>query len=197
MRVLLGICLEAMFPSDTTLAEDVFDNWALASDEAKADALGRATGESYFFLGKNPTFQSIKDAIYNYGDVIIEAEIGEEWYTSQYGKVLPVGQTSWAAADILPIVPPKTIVSGHFINATQFDASSIYGPNSWSEEWGNKGWFEIQGNYMPYITDGVFFHKVPASTKQALTAQQFTLAQQIILDIEQALGLVQKEIAKF
>jgi hypothetical protein len=196
MRVLLGICLEAMFPSDTTLVLDVFDNWALATDEAKADALARATGESYFFLGKNPTFQNVKDAIFNYGDVILEVEVGDEWYTSQYGKVLPVGQTSWENADINPLVPPKTIVSGHFICVPWFDVLNLWFPNSWSTEWGKAGWGQMQENYMPFVTDGVFFNKVAPSVKQALTAQQLTLAQQIIQDIEVALGIIQKETAK-
>jgi hypothetical protein len=191
MRVLLGICLEAMFPSDTTLAFDVFDNWALASDEAKADALARATGESYFFLGKNPTFQSVKDAIYNYGDVILEVELGEEWYTALNGA------TSWAAADILPLRPPAKVIDGHFVQASQFDELNLYGPNQWSEKWGQNGWFQMQENYMPFITNGVFFHKVPhPSVQKALTAQQFSLAQQILQDIEAALGLINKEISK-
>jgi hypothetical protein len=196
MRVLLGICLEAMFGSDTSLALDVFDNWQLASAEAKADALSRATGESYFFLGKAPTFQSIKDAIFNYGDAILEVQVGEEWYTSQYGKVIPVGQTSWAADDILPLVPPKNIIDGHFIDATMFEAASIYGPNSWSEQWGLKGWFELQENYMPFVVNGVFFHKIAPSVKQALSTQQLSHAQQIIQDIEEALGLIRREMAQ-
>jgi hypothetical protein len=189
-RVLLGICLEAMFPSDTTLGLTVFDNWALATDEAKTDALSRATRESYFFLGTGPSFQNVKDAIFNYGDAILEVELGDEWYTATDGK------TSWAASDILPLRPPAKVISGHFIDATQFDDLNIYGPNSWSTEWGNSGWYQMQENYMPFITNGVFFTKVPASTKTALTAQQFSLAQQILQDIEEALGLIQNEIAK-
>jgi hypothetical protein len=189
-RQLLGICLEAMFPSDTDLAIDVFDNWRLSSDEAKEDALSRATGESYFFLGQSPTFQSIKDAIYNNGDVILEVEVGEEWYTALDGT------TSWAAKDILPLRPPKNVIDGHFINATQFDADNIFGPNSWSKAWGNNGWFEMQENYMPFVVNGLVFKKVPTSAKQALTTQQLTLAQQIILDIEEALGLIRKEASK-
>jgi hypothetical protein len=191
MRVLLGICLEAMFPSDTNLALDVFDNWTVASEDARADALTRATAESYFFLGTNPTFQSIKDAIYNYGDVILEVEVGEEWYTA------PHGVTSWAAADILPLRPPKTIIDGHFINATQFDAESIYGPNSWSEAWGANGWFQMQENYMPFVVNGLVFHPVPHATVQkALTTQQFTFAQEIMQDIEKAVGLIRQEMAQ-
>jgi hypothetical protein len=189
-RQLLGICLEAMFPSNTNLAIDVFDNWKFSSDEAKSDALGRATGESYFFLGKSPTFQSIKDAIYNHGDVILEVEVGEEWYTA------PDGTTSWATKDILPLRPPNSLIDGHFINATQFDAENIYGPNSWSEAWGNNGWFQMQQNYMPFVVDGLVFKKIPASAKQAITAQQLTIAQQIILDIEEALGLIRREASK-
>lgn len=191
MRVLLGLCLEAMFPSDTNLALDVFDNWTVATDEAKADALSRATGESYFFLGKSPSFQIIKDSIYNYGDVILEVEVGEEWYTALNGV------TSWANADVNPLRPPKQIIDGHFINATQFDVLNIYGPNSWSEEWGLKGWFQMQENYVPFIVNGLVFHPVPhASVQKALTTQQFTTAQQIMKDIEEAVGLIRREMAQ-
>jgi hypothetical protein len=191
MRVLLGACLESMFGSDTSLALDVFDNWKLSSDAAKADALSRATGESYFFLGRAPTFQSVKDAIYNYGDVLLEVQVGEEWYTS------PSGVTSWAAKDILPLRPPKAVIDGHFIDATQFDAENIYGPNSWSKQWGDNGWFQLQDNYMPFVVNGVFFHKVPHVTVQkALTTQQFTLAKEIMQDIQTALGLIRREMAQ-
>ena len=189
-RQLLGICVEAMFPSNTDLPIDVFDNWKLSSDEAKSDALSRATGESYFFLGKSPTFQSIKDAIYNDGDVILEVEVDEEWYTG------PDGITSWAADKILPLRPPKNVIDGHFIEATQFDAENIYGPNSWSEAWGNNGWYQMQANYMPFVVDGLVFKKIPPSAKQALTVQQISLAQQIIVDIEEALGLIRREASK-
>ena len=190
MRVQLGICLEALFLTDTSLAENIFDNWALSTDEAKADALTRATGESYFFLGKNPTFQSIKDAIFNYGDAILEVEVGEEWYTSLSGA------TSWVAADVLPLRPPAKSLSGHFVDATQFDAANIYGPNEWSEQWGNKGWFQMQENYMPFVTNGVFFRKIPPTVKAQLTAQQFSIAEQMIHAISEALALISKEIGQ-
>ena len=196
--VLWGITLETLFPSsDTTLPNNVYGDYNLMSEAAKADAPTRAQkGYSYFFTGKAPSFANLKTWIAEYDFVILEVEVGDEWYTSQYGKVKPIGETSWANADINPLVPPKAVVSGHFICVPCYDETNLLFPNSWSPEWGNDGWGEMQENYVPFITNGLVFEKIPASAKQALTAQQIDLAQQIFQDIEEALGLFQKEIAK-
>ena len=85
--------------------------------------------------------------------------------------------------------------------ATCYDETSIYGPNSWSIAWGNAGWYQMQENYMPFVTQGVVFAKIPASVKQALaqplTEQQVTLAETILDDIRQVLGILKDEIGGF
>jgi hypothetical protein len=198
-RVSWGIALELLFPSDVTLDPITFASYSQMSEEAKADAIARATKESYFFLGKAPSLQAIKDGIYNNGEVIIELEVGEEWYTALNGS------TSWSAADILPVRPPKKVISGHFIDAMAFDEENVNFPNEWSEAWGNGGWGNFQANYLPFITNGIVFKTVPQSVKtiltphpvqQIITPQQISLAQQILNDIEQALGLISKELGQ-
>lgn len=198
-----GICLETLFPStDTLLPNNVYGDYTQMSPQAKADAATRAqTGYSYFFTGKSPSFDNIKTWIAEYGFIILEVEVGTEWYTSQYGKVNPIGQTSWFAQDILPLVPPKIATSGHFICVPCYDEINLLFPNSWSEQWGNNGWGQMQENYVPFITNGLVFEQIPPSVKQVLQSQpqitpaQLSIAQQILADIESALGLIQQEVA--
>jgi hypothetical protein len=201
VRVLWGICTELLFPSDVTLDPVTFGSYNLMSDQAKADAIARATKESYFFLGNKPSLQTIKDAIYNFGDVILELQVGDEWWTALDGTV------SWNAADILlpSLRPPKTVVSSHFVDAMAFDESSISFPNEWSKAWGNNGWGNFQKNYVPYIVNGVAFKAVPPSVKtvlvphpveQIITPHQVSIVQQILQDIKQVLGLMSQEIGK-
>lgn len=196
-----GIALESLFPStDTTLPNNVYGDYNQMSAAAKADAATRAqAGFSYFFVGKAPTLQNLKDWIAEYGFVLLEVEVGDEWYTS------PAGVTSWANADVNPLRPPKTVISGHFILATTFDEATISGPNSWSEQWGDKGWFHMQANYMPFVTNGLVFQKIPPSVKQALTvpaSQQLTtdqvsVAERILDDLSQLLGIMEGEVGGF
>ena len=186
--VAYGIALEAAFPDDVSLGSQDYGNYSLMSDQVRQDALTRATGEQYFFLGRNPSMDTVKEAIFGHGDVILEVQLGKEWYTAANGK------TSWSASDILPLRPPATVLDGHFIYVPCYDQDGLYGPNSWSKAWGNKGWFWMQENYVPYIVDGVVFSKVPTSANVALTAQQFSLATQILNDIRSVLLMMQKEI---
>jgi len=90
-------------------------------------------------------------------------------------------------------------VSGHFIYCPAHDATDILFPNEWSKTWGNNGWGNFGENYVPYILSGLVFKKIPVSVKQTLqsqpqlTPQQISIAQQILADIETALGLIRKE----
>jgi hypothetical protein len=183
-----GIALEALFPDTLTLDSQDYGNYNLLTEADKLDALSRATGEQYFFLGKNPSLDTIKNAIYNYGDVILEVEVGVEWYTAKDGA------TSWTAEDILPIRPPAQIIDGHFIYVPCYDSTSIIFPNSWSAEWGNAGWGYMLEDYVPFITNGVVFQAVPPSVQTTLTTQQWDLATQIFTDLKSVVNLIQTEL---
>jgi hypothetical protein len=193
----MGIALDTLFSNDITLDPSVYADYSLMSQAAIADALTRATEESYFFTGKSPSLDTLKQLIEQYDGVILEVEVGPEWYTA------PNGQTSWAAADILPngkLRPPSKNVSGHFIYCPAHDENILF-PNEWSSKWGNDGWGALGQDYVPFITNGLAFKKVPVSVQQTLKSQpqitptQISIAQRILIDIEQVLGLMQKEVA--
>ncbi len=191
----MGIALDTLFQNDITLDPSVYGDYSLMTKEAIADAYTRATEENYFFTGKSPSLDTLKQLIEQYDGVILEVEVGPEWYTA------PDGRTSWAAADILPngkLRPPSTNVSGHFIYCPAHDENILF-PNEWSRAWGNNGWGALGDDYVPYIVNGLAFKKIPVSVQQTLKGQaqispvHISLAQQILIDIEQALGLGKKE----
>jgi Peptidase_C39 like family len=83
---------------------------------------------------------------------------------------------------------------GHFIVAYGYDESGVYVIDSADPEDAHAFKFIAK----QYITSEFFLESgtavnVPPSVKQALSAQQISLAQQILADIEQALGLIRKE----
>jgi hypothetical protein len=181
-----GSCLTSLFPDDTSLSVADYCNFSLVPQTAITDAATRKAA-NYFFLD-DLSMNGIKQAIYLNNGAILEVKVGDEWWTAANGT------TSWAAADILPLRPPATVVSGHFIFAGAYDANYIYFINSWSQEWGQNGFGFFGENYIPEVTTGLTLVEVPASVKQALSAQQVTLAQQIITDIKEAATFIAKEL---
>lgn len=99
------------------------------------------------------SFNGIKQYINDHGAIILLVEVGKEWWTA------PSGVNSWQEADILPLRPPATIVSGHFVVAHSYDEKYIYFINSWSNTWGRAGHGYFGVNYMPSVRDaGTLIH---------------------------------------
>ena len=158
----MGIALDTLFPNDTTLDPAIYGDYSFMSKEAIAEALTRATEQSYFFTGKSPSIDTLKQYIEQYDGVLLEVQVGPEWYTA------PNGVTSWQAKDILPLRPPSQVVSGHFIYCPAHDGTNIIFPNQWSKGWGDKGWGYFGANYVPHIINGLVFKKIPVSVNQTL-----------------------------
>ena len=136
-------------------------------------------------------------AIAKYKCVIVEAKLGNEWYTA------PNGQTSWAEADVLPIRPPAEIIDAHFfVIGGEYNPTDTWFANSWSEEWGHLGFGYFQANYVPYVMNAIVLYKQTPAIQTVvnhptLTPQEKTsLIQQIIDDIEQVVSLIQQQIAQ-
>jgi len=91
------------------------------------------------------TFDQLKNAIYRHGAVVALVRLGDSFWTDKNGK------TSWRERDILPLRPPKVIVSGHFIVLHSYDEKYIYFANSFSKDWGRKGHGYFGENYMPHV----------------------------------------------
>jgi hypothetical protein len=189
-----GSCLDPLFYDDGTNAEGVpTTSFTTATDQAITDAATRAGWIPLFLT--DLSWNGIQSAIAKYKAVIIEAQVGAEWWTA------PDGNVSWSASDILPLRPPATVIDAHFFVAGgKYDPSSIYFANSWSNEWGQNGFGYFQENYAPFIKNAIVFYKAPPSVQAVVNHPTLTqpeknsIIQQIINDIEAAVGLISQEV---
>jgi hypothetical protein len=188
-----GSCLDGLFNDDGTNPPGWKPTlFSTATPQAIQDALTRA-GYIPLFL-TDLSWNGLQAAISKYKAVIIEAKVGDEWYTALNGE------TSWAAADVLPLRPPKEVIDAHFFVAGgKYNTESIWFANSWSTEWGQAGFGYFQENYVPFVMNAIVLYKAPASVIQVINHPTIPeeskpqIIQQIIDDIEIALGLIQKE----
>lgn len=130
------------------------------------------TLSAYAFF--TPTFQQIKQNIYDHGAALLLIRIGDEFWTA------PNGVSSWAEKDILPLRHPKTVVSAHFIVAHSYDENYVYFANSFGATWGRKGHGYFGPGYMPWI--------VEAGTGPEITAPNLvipTVSQQVTEAVKQ------------
>jgi len=185
----VGACLATLFPEDTAATTDTTP-YSAASEQAKIDALARIGGTP--FLLDDLSIEGIHQAVYQNSAVILEVQVGDEWWTAVNGE------TSWAAADVLPLRTPKTVIDAHYILVGAYDEATdrTWFVNSWSNEWGQNGFGYFGSNYAPFIKGGIAFKKVPASVQEALYTKNYSLAQQILMDISEALGLIKQEIGQ-
>lgn len=195
-----GSCLLNLFPDDgaTTLPNGQPNNgtptlYSVATQAAIQDAATRA-GFLKLFLA-DLSWTGLQSAIARYGAVIVEAEVGAEWYEAVNGKA------SWAAADILPIRPPAKVIDSHFFTlGGEYSETQIFFANEWSEEWGQKGFGYLGPDYIPFIKNAVVFYKMPPSVQTVVNhptltpAQKNSLIQQIITDIEKEIGLITQQM---
>ncbi len=153
-----GTDMRSIFKSITK--EGVLD-WGLLGNDASLDEIayahpalttymrvnaGTHAGSGYGFIN-DYSFNGLKQFIADHGPAIVLLRVGREWWSATSGA------NSWAEADILPVKPPSSIVSGHFVLAHSYDEKNIYFLNHWSEAWGRKGHGYFQENYMPFIND--------------------------------------------
>ena len=47
-------------------------------------------------------------------------------------------------------IPEGELIGGHAMLATGYDEVGVYGPNSWTKDWGNNGWFGLTWDYMTW-----------------------------------------------
>lgn len=193
-----GSCLIDLFPDDGNTAQNPEGNptpYSEATPAAIADAVSRAGWLPLFLT--DLSWSGLQAAIAKYKCVIVEAQVGKEWWSA------PNGTTSWAEADILPIRPPAQVIDAHFfVLGGKYDQQNLWFANSWSTEWGHEGFGYLQQNYLPFIKNAMVFYKMPPSVQTVvdhptLTPQEKTsLIQKIIADISQEISLIKQEIAQ-
>ena len=141
-----GICSIDLMPnnSDTETLEQYTDSSTI-TEEMNIDALKHRVG-AYAFSW-NPTFEELKQAIYDHKAVIMLLRIGKEWWTRTDGV------SSWAEKDILPLRTTEQIGSGHFVVAFAYGTDTIFFVNEWGNTWGMNGLGYFKQDYMPRVVE--------------------------------------------
>ncbi len=129
--------------NDVDLSLEKYADRKAVTLEMRTESLPH-TARPYAFVS-DLSFAGLKRAIFQYKGVILLIKVGSEFWTDKNGV------SSWQEKDILPLRPPQSIVSGHFVCAHSFDQDTIYFANSFSEQWGKKGHGYFKANYMPYV----------------------------------------------
>ena len=196
-----GSCLKTLFPDDgdTVLnpTGEKISSFSEATPQAISDAMLRELGTP--FLLDDLSIEGIHQACFENAAVILEVELGKEWYTA------PSGSESWDAAEILPIRPPASVIDSHFIfgRPVQTDLNDrTWFINSLVPKVGStgNGFGYFGSNYAPFVKAGVAFKKIPPSIAAVLqnpavpAESKPQLIQQILTDIEAAIALFRKEI---
>ncbi len=139
-----GVLDFGLMGNNTELSTDLYAGVAI-SGSMRTNAQAHA-GMGYGFI-QDLSFKGLKQFISDHGPAIVLLRVGKEWWTA------PNGTSSWHSQDILPIRPPQSVVSGHFVVAHSFDEENIYFLNHWSKDWGSKGHGFFKESYMPFVND--------------------------------------------
>jgi hypothetical protein len=132
-----GVCTNALLPTNAIGADPIAFATDNTTPQMNADAALHKIAGGYAFQWA-PTFQGIKDAIYQHKAVILAMNVGQEFWTNHND------QPSWGV-DIFPLQATFPATSGHFVLAYAYDENYIYFLNQWSDAWGKKGigWFGV------------------------------------------------------
>lgn len=123
----------------------------------------------------------LQQAIMANNGIMLGVQVGQEWYTDIHGN------GSWAAKDVLPVRPPKSVISGHAIYVYGWDTTNgqirFWFRNSWSTNWasttgiengtrpqdtdGGNGYF-VYNDYKPFITEGWVATNIPTHIISAI-----------------------------
>lgn len=166
--------------NDITISEAEYASPKVVSATMRTHANPRTIGP-YGFTN-NPSFSQVKQAISKNKGVLLLLTIGSSFYTDKNGN------TSWAEKDILPLRPPISELSGHFVMAHSYDKDRIYFINSFSDKWGKKGHGYIGQNYMPFVREMGTAADLSDLVIPNLTAQ-LSILQQIVALLKKKMGL--------
>lgn len=139
-----GDCHENLCPNTLDADIQTYSNPFVLTDTMTLDAYNYGIN-SYAFID-NPTWNELKQSIYQNRAILAMVRCGDGWYTAQNG------QPSWLEKDVLPS-RLGMFSSNHFIVLWGYDEKYIYFRNSWSDAWGRKGdgYFDI--SYLPNVLE--------------------------------------------
>lgn len=138
-----GDCLLTLSPNDLgTLAE--YTDPSTITDRQRNDAYTR-TISGYAFQS-SPSFNDIKQSIYQHKLVIALVQCGDGWWKDKDGR------NTWAGSKLFPL-RRGVYASGHFVVLYGYDEKYVYFRNSWSEDWGNNGDGFFDASYTQYVSE--------------------------------------------
>jgi hypothetical protein len=140
----IGDCHEDLMPNTLPPTIEEYSDPSVITSTLRQDAYTYGT-ENWAYID-NPSWEQIKQAIYQNKVVIALVKCGDGWYTNS------AGQDSWAATDVLPI-RLGTAIDGHFILLWGYDENYIYFRNSWSNQWGDNGDGYFDQSYVQYVEE--------------------------------------------
>lgn len=135
----VGDCNESTLPDVLDATIEAYSDPSVLTDAMKHEAYQNDIG-NYAFTD-SPSWEQLKQAIYQNKVVIALVDIGDGWYTP-----------SWAEKDILPLRLGNK-VGGHFIVLYGWDEQYIYFRNSWGTSWGRNGDGYFDSSYLPYVRE--------------------------------------------
>lgn len=180
-----GACDIDLLPNDTTL-DDFQYVWANITPEMLENATPKQIGS--YTVDTSPTFNQIKQAIFQNGAVILLTDVSERWWTNSSGN------TSWTESDILPLYNHlnSQTVSRHYFVAHSYDEKYIYGLNSFSSKWGKGGHLYFGEDYLPHVLQMATAQDIPdALVKNLIT--QASLLQKLVALYQQLVALKVKK----
>lgn len=136
----VGVCDSSLMPNDTSVSVSEYTDHSTVTPAMNENAKNALVGVYGFAWA--PSFEQIKRAIYENKAILMLIKVGEEMWTP-----------SWDEVDILPMRPPKNIVSGHFVVGHSYDEKRIYFRNSWGNTWGRAGDGYFEENYLPFVIE--------------------------------------------
>ena len=166
-----GVCDTIEFSNEVTLDPKLYKDTSLISQHAFDVAKDRLV-KSYVAVS-DLSLSGLKAAIYQNKVVLCGVKLGKEWWTDTNGNI------SWDKRAILPVRPPKSIVSGHAILLYGFDEHYVYFRNSWSNTWGDNGDGYFDSSYIPYVAEAWTFMDLAPEVITNLK-QQVTLAEKVL-----------------
>lgn len=178
----VGLCDEALLENDVDLTPEEYADFKLITEAMLLNAYPRIIG-NYAFL-KYLDFESLKQAIYQNGAVIVLLATGAPWWTSQDGSF------SYDEKDILPLRTPDICLDDHFVVLHSYDEDWIYFANSNGILWGRNGHGYFGENYIPYIKEGAV--SVDLDDDQLHYMKHKNIFEQIVILFEQFKNLIKQ-----
>lgn len=139
-----GDCTIELCPNDLGASITDYTDPSQITDDQRADAWKHdITG--YAFTD-NPSWEDIKQTIYQNKYAIALVKCGDGWWKDKNGV------NSWAEKDVLPL-KLGNYVSGHFVLLYGFDKDFIYFRNSWGTDWGQGGNGYFDQSFLPNVRE--------------------------------------------